>query len=76
MISHDRLEYDAGSNDITQSFMAIRRATTASGNRPTYEADRSEEASHADLAWATMHALYNEPITGENHNQHNIVEVF
>ncbi|WP_442959181.1 hypothetical protein, partial [Providencia sp. PROV077] len=30
----------------------------------------------ADLAWATMHALYNEPITGENHNQHNIVEVF
>jgi hypothetical protein len=30
--------------------MAIRRATTASGNRPTYEASRSEEASHADLA--------------------------
>ncbi|EFB71500.1 hypothetical protein PROVRUST_07240, partial [Providencia rustigianii DSM 4541] len=49
---------------------------TASGNRPTYEADRSEEASHADLAWATMHALYNEPITGENSNHHNIVEVF
>ncbi|HHR6120106.1 TPA: terminase ATPase subunit family protein [Providencia alcalifaciens] len=76
VISHDRLEYDAGCNDITQSFMAIRRATTASGNRPTYEADRSEEASHADLAWATMHALYNEPITGENSNHHNIVEVF
>ncbi|EMV83722.1 gpP domain protein, partial [Escherichia coli 2860050] len=22
-----------------------------------------EEASHADLAWATMHALLNEPLT-------------
>ncbi|MBC0370870.1 terminase [Escherichia coli] len=28
-----------------------------------YEASRSEEASHADLAWATMHALLNEPLT-------------
>ncbi len=76
VISHDRLEYDAGSHDITQSFMAIRRATTASGNRPTYEADRSEEASHADLAWATMHALYNEPLTGHNVSLQNIIEVF
>ncbi len=50
IISHRRLEFDAGHTDIAQSFMAIRRATTASGNRPTYEASRSEEASHADLA--------------------------
>lgn len=76
VISHNRLEYDAGSHDITQSFMAIRRSTTASGNQPTYEADRSEEASHADLAWATMHALYNEPITGRDGLNRNIVEVF
>ncbi|STO65172.1 Terminase, ATPase subunit [Escherichia coli] len=54
IISHRRLEFDAGHTDIAQSFMAIRRATTASGNRPTYEASRSEEASHADLAWATI----------------------
>ncbi len=38
IISHRRLEFDAGHTDIAQSFMAIRRATTASGNRPTYEA--------------------------------------
>lgn len=25
---------------------------------PTFEASRSEETSHADIAWATMHALY------------------
>ncbi|ELO6605125.1 TPA: terminase-like protein, partial [Escherichia coli] len=47
-----------------------------SGNRPTYEASRSEEASHADLAWATMHALFNEPLQGESANTSNIVEIF
>ncbi|HDS8279396.1 TPA: terminase family protein, partial [Klebsiella variicola] len=76
IISHRRLEFDAGHTDIAQSFMAIRRATTASGNRPTYEASRSEEASHADLAWATMHALFNEPLQGEAANTRNIVEIF
>lgn len=76
IISHHRIEFDAGHTDIAQSFMAIRRATTASGNRPTYEASRSEEASHADLAWATMHALFNEPLQGEAANTSNIVEIF
>jgi hypothetical protein len=74
IISHRRLEFDAGHTDIAQSFMAIRRATTASG--PPYEASRSEEASHADLAWATMHALFNEPLQGEAANTSNIVEIF
>ncbi len=76
IINHRRLEFDAGQTDIAQSFMAIRRSTTASGNRPTYEASRSEEASHADLAWATMHALFNEPITGDTPHHRNIVEVY
>jgi uncharacterized protein YjcR len=76
IISHRRLEFDAGHTDIAQSFMAIRRATTASGNRPTYEASRSEEASHADLAWATMHALFNEPLEGVTASNTNIVEIF
>jgi len=76
IISHQRLEFDAGHLDIAQSFMAIRRATTASGNRPTYEASRSEEASHADLAWAVMHALANEPLQGEAAGKRNIMEMF
>lgn len=76
IISSGRLEFDAGHLDIAQSFMAIRRATTASGNRPTYEASRSEEASHADLAWATMHALANEPLQGEAAHTGNIMEIF
>ena len=76
-ISSGRLEYDTGHTDITASFMAIRKTMTASGNRSTYEASRSEEASHADVAWATMHALLNEPLTAANGGQSsNILEFY
>lgn len=76
-IGSGRLEYDAGHTDITQSFMAIRKTMTASGNRSTYEASRSEEASHADVAWAIMHALLNEPLTAASGNQSpNILEFY
>ncbi|ANG93075.1 terminase [Lelliottia amnigena] len=54
--------YDAGATDITQSFMAIRKNMTSSVRSSTYEASRSEEVSHADVAWTTMHALLNEPL--------------
>ncbi|KMI89032.1 terminase ATPase subunit family protein [Klebsiella pneumoniae] len=57
------LEYDVSATDITSSFMAIRKTMTSSGRSATYEASRTEEASHADVAWATMHALLNEPLT-------------
>ncbi|MDU6814435.1 MAG: terminase ATPase subunit family protein [Klebsiella pneumoniae] len=57
------LEYDISATDITTSFMAIRKTMTSSGRSATYEASRTEEASHADVAWATMHALLNEPLT-------------
>ncbi|MCP6406958.1 oxidoreductase, partial [Klebsiella pneumoniae] len=57
------LEYDVSATDITTSFMAIRKTMTSSGRSATYEASRTEKASHADVAWATMHALLNEPLT-------------
>ncbi|MGP3363699.1 terminase ATPase subunit family protein [Klebsiella quasipneumoniae] len=57
------LEYDVSATDITTSFMAIRKTMTSSGRSATYEASRTEEASLADVAWATMHALLNEPLT-------------
>ncbi|MGQ8774624.1 terminase ATPase subunit family protein [Serratia sp. NA_112.1] len=65
-IGSGRLEYDIAHTDITKSFMAIRKTMTASGRSATYDASRSEEASHADVAWATMHALLNEPLTAAN----------
>jgi uncharacterized protein YjcR len=71
-----RLEFDAGWTDIAQSFMAIRKTITASGKNVTYAAGRSEEISHADLAWACMHALDNEPLEGETSTNRNVVEIF
>lgn len=46
-----------------KGFALVCKTMTSSGRSATYEASRSEEASHADLAWATMHALLNEPLT-------------
>ena len=65
-IARGCLEYDVSATDITQSFMSIRKTMTSSGRSATYEASRTEEASHADLAWATMHVLINEPLTVAN----------
>nr|WP_027947558.1 terminase family protein [Halomonas anticariensis] len=64
IINKGRLEYDAGWTDLAQSFMAIRRELTASGRQITYTAGRNNQTGHADLAWATMHALQNEPLDG------------
>lgn len=68
LITTGRLEYDIAHTDITLSFMAIRKTMTASGRGMTYVASRSEEVSHADIAWAAMHAMINEPLTAGNGN--------
>lgn len=64
IINKGRLEFDAGWADLAGSFMAIRRELTASGRQMTYTAGRNGQTGHADLAWATMHALHNEPLDG------------
>ncbi|MDT0137298.1 terminase large subunit domain-containing protein [Acidovorax sp. PRC11] len=62
VIAARRLQFDAGNRDLAVSFMAIKRELTASGRNVTYAAGRSEDAGHADLAWACMNALSNEPL--------------
>jgi hypothetical protein len=62
VLNKGRLEFDAGCTDVAQSFMAIRKTVTDSGRQVTFKSDRSEDISHADLAWATMHALSHEPL--------------
>ncbi|WP_292066049.1 terminase large subunit domain-containing protein [Brevundimonas sp. UBA7664] len=62
VVVNARLEYDAGQTDVTASFMAIRKALTASGRQATYEAGRSALTGHADLFWAIAHALDNEAL--------------
>ena len=62
VIRAGRLEFDAGDLDLQRSFMAIKREMTASGRSVTYASGRSDETGHADLAWACMNALDNEPL--------------
>lgn len=76
VISKGRLEFDSGWNDMAAAFMAIRKTLTASGRAPTYEASRSEEISHADIAWATMHALQHEPLEGGSVANSSAMEIY
>ena len=71
-----RLEFDAGWNDLITSFLAIHKTTTPSGRQITFNADRSEEAQHADLAWATMHAIAHEPLEGMPTHKRSIAEIY
>lgn len=64
VIDRGRLQFDAGWTDLAQAFMAIRRTLTEGGGQLTYRAGRSQATGHAELAWATMHALYHEPLDG------------
>ena len=76
VISKGRLEFEAGWTDLAQSFMAIRKTTTASGRQVTYVAGYNEETGHADLAWACLHALGNEPLEGTTASNRSIMEIY
>lgn len=57
-----RIEFDAGWTDVMQAFMAIRPALTGSQRGVTYIARRDGQVGHADVAWAILNALSNEPL--------------
>ncbi|SER26004.1 Uncharacterized protein YjcR [Azotobacter beijerinckii] len=76
VIHNGRLEFDAGWTDLASSMMAIRKTMTASGRQFTYTAGRNEETGHADLAWALMHALHNEPLEGQTAANTSRMEIF
>ena len=76
VISKGRMEFDAGWTDLAASFMAIKKTTTPSGRQITFEAGRSVDTSHADLAWACMHALSNEPLEGRTAGNSSSMEIF
>jgi uncharacterized protein YjcR len=76
LIRRRRFQYDAGWHDVTQSFMAIRKVMTGSGDQVTYKAKRSAGIGHADVAWAIMNALDREPIEGtEAATSRSIMEI-
>lgn len=76
VISKGRMEWDSNGNDIPASFMSIKKQLTASGKQTTYVADRSEEASHGDIAWAIMQTLINEPFEGSSAVNNSFMEIY
>ncbi|WJS98188.1 terminase large subunit domain-containing protein [Novosphingobium humi] len=62
VFNNGRIEFDADWLDVMQAFIAIRPAGTGSGRGVTYVARRNGEIGHADVAWAILHALSNEPL--------------
>ncbi|WGE76357.1 terminase large subunit domain-containing protein [Actinobacillus equuli] len=65
VINKGRFKFDSlHATEVGASFMAIKKQLTNSQKQITYVADRSEEASHADLAWACLQVLLNESFDG------------
>jgi uncharacterized protein YjcR len=71
-----RLEWDAGWTDLAAAFMAIRKTMTASGRHVTYDASRSADVGHADLAWSVMHSLIYEPLEGRAAHSSSFMEIY
>ena len=61
VIEANRIPWDAEATDSCHAFLTIRKCTTTSG-QITYAARRTDTTGRADVAWAIMHALANEPI--------------
>lgn len=76
VIKAGRLEFDAGDKDIAASFMSIRPKITPNGQQVTYVASRTDATGHADVAWAIMHVLWNEPLDGDGEGQKSTLEIF
>lgn len=75
IIKMGRLQFDTGDSDITNAFSAITPAMTP-GGKLTFTAGRSKELGHADLAWATLHALQFEPLGGPDDSRRSTLEIY
>lgn len=76
VIKARRLQFDRGWQDVAHAFMSIRKGITASGRHITFYSQRSENVGHADVAWATMHALMNEPLSAVGDSGKASVDIF
>lgn len=65
VIDMGRLAFDAAQTDISHAFLTIRQVATPTG-QITYAAHRTDTTGHADVAWATMHALDAEPLARQS----------
>jgi hypothetical protein len=73
VIKNKRLEFDEHATAIGSSFINIRKKVT--GDKITYATNRTAEIGHADLAWAIMHALIYEPLSGGINSLETTVDI-
>jgi uncharacterized protein YjcR len=64
IITRGRLAFDLSWADLISAFVSIKKTITTSGRNVTFKAGRGGDTGHADLAWAVMHILINEPLDG------------
>jgi len=76
VIHNGRLQFDRSWSDLVTALLAIRRTLTGSSQQATFTAGRREDTGHADLAWALLHALDNEPFTGQTHTNSGFMEIY
>jgi len=76
VIRSRRFQFDTGWTDVVAAFMAIKKTLTDSQRQVTFKASRSGETGHADLAWATMHALHKEPLVIGGQHSNRIMEFY
>jgi uncharacterized protein YjcR len=62
IIYNKRIEFDENSVGIASSFINIRKKVV--GDQITYATNRTASTGHADIAWAIMHGLIYEPLSG------------
>lgn len=64
VIRRGRLSFDSSWLDLISAFVSVKKTLTASGRNMTFKAGRGGDDGHADLAFATMQILMNEPLDG------------
>jgi uncharacterized protein YjcR len=68
VVNSERFDFQDDDISIMSSFMAIGKTATGSG-KIVVNAKRSDVIGHADVAWAIMHAIYQEPTNAKHVNR-------
>jgi len=63
VIGKKRLEFDEDAVSVASSFINIRKKVV--GDQISYATNRTAATGHADIAWAIMHAMIYEPLSGD-----------
>ncbi|PAJ72252.1 terminase [Pseudoalteromonas sp. NBT06-2] len=71
VINNKRFEFDEAAVTVAASFINIRKKVV--GDQITYATNRTASTGHADIAWAIMHAMIYEPLSGDSHSSQTTI---